>query len=165
MSSSVWPSAREIINLSRDTHPIHLHQAGPGGHCQPTPTRPHIRARLSISRGNAGWVEMTTTGTRIGARTTFLQGECTCRRADSVRGGVLRPNPIPLRVIQPHPRQLRTLFMFFRPFDVSRVVVSMLGAQAPVSSPHPPCSGPGRYCSPRYRMPFNSRNEGSKCVG
>jgi len=24
--------------------------------------------------------------------------------------------------------------------------------------------GPGRYCSPRHRMPFNSRNVGSKCV-
>jgi len=23
---------------------------------------------------------------------------------------------------------------------------------------------PGRHCSPRHRMPFNSRNEGSKCV-
>ena len=25
--------------------------------------------------------------------------------------------------------------------------------------------GPGRYCSPRYRMPFNSGNGGSNCVG
>ena len=25
--------------------------------------------------------------------------------------------------------------------------------------------GPARYCSPLHRMPFNSRNEGSKCVG
>ena len=25
--------------------------------------------------------------------------------------------------------------------------------------------GPGRYCSPRHRMNFNFRNEGSKCVG
>ena len=24
--------------------------------------------------------------------------------------------------------------------------------------------GPGIYCSPRHRMPFNPRNEGSKCV-
>jgi len=24
--------------------------------------------------------------------------------------------------------------------------------------------GPDRYCSPRHRMTFNSRNEGSKCV-
>ena len=24
--------------------------------------------------------------------------------------------------------------------------------------------GPGRYCSPRHRVPFNSRDEGSKCV-
>ena len=24
--------------------------------------------------------------------------------------------------------------------------------------------GPGRYCSPRHRMPFYPRNEGSKCV-
>jgi len=24
--------------------------------------------------------------------------------------------------------------------------------------------GPGRYCSPRHRMPFNSRIEGAKCV-
>ena len=24
--------------------------------------------------------------------------------------------------------------------------------------------GPGRYCSPRHRMPFKSRNEGSDCV-
>jgi len=24
--------------------------------------------------------------------------------------------------------------------------------------------GPGRYCSPRHRMPFNSRNEESRCV-
>ena len=25
--------------------------------------------------------------------------------------------------------------------------------------------GPGRYCSPRHRLPFNSMNEGSRCVG
>ena len=25
--------------------------------------------------------------------------------------------------------------------------------------------GPGRYCSPRHRLPFNSINEGSRCVG
>ena len=25
--------------------------------------------------------------------------------------------------------------------------------------------GPGRYCSPRHRMPFNSTNEGSDYVG
>jgi len=25
--------------------------------------------------------------------------------------------------------------------------------------------GPARYCSPRHRLPFNSRNEGSTCVG
>jgi len=25
--------------------------------------------------------------------------------------------------------------------------------------------GPARYCSPRHRMPFNSRNEGSSYVG
>ena len=25
--------------------------------------------------------------------------------------------------------------------------------------------GPARYCSPRHRMPFNSINKGSKCVG
>jgi hypothetical protein len=25
--------------------------------------------------------------------------------------------------------------------------------------------GPVRYCSPRHRTPFNSINEGSKCVG
>ena len=24
--------------------------------------------------------------------------------------------------------------------------------------------GPARYCSPRHRMPFNSRNESSQCV-
>jgi len=24
--------------------------------------------------------------------------------------------------------------------------------------------GPARYCLPRHRMPFNSRNEGSLCV-
>ena len=24
--------------------------------------------------------------------------------------------------------------------------------------------GPGRYCSPRHRMPFNSRHEGLQCV-
>ena len=26
-------------------------------------------------------------------------------------------------------------------------------------------AGPGRYCSPRHRMPLNSINEGSKLVG
>jgi len=26
-------------------------------------------------------------------------------------------------------------------------------------------TGPGRYCSPRHRMPLSSRTEGSKCVG
>ena len=25
--------------------------------------------------------------------------------------------------------------------------------------------GPGGYCSPRHRVPFDSRDEGSKCVG
>jgi len=27
-----------------------------------------------------------------------------------------------------------------------------------------PLVGPGGYCSPRHTTPFNSRNEGSKCV-
>ena len=45
---------------------------------------------------------------------------------------------------------------------------------APVRTPPPtntktqqwqaPVLGPGRYCSPRHRMPSNSRNEGSQCV-
>ena len=25
-------------------------------------------------------------------------------------------------------------------------------------------AGPGGYCLPRHRMPFNSRNEGSRCI-
>jgi len=25
--------------------------------------------------------------------------------------------------------------------------------------------GPGRYCSPRHRVPYKSTDEGSKCVG
>ena len=30
---------------------------------------------------------------------------------------------------------------------------------------HVMLAGPGRCCSPRHRMPFDSRNEGSKCGG
>jgi len=33
------------------------------------------------------------------------------------------------------------------------------------SEGYPPVVGPGRYCSPRHRLPFNSRIGGSKCGG
>ena len=41
--------------------------------------------------------------------------------------------------------------------------MAVLGA-APMLGPLE-LAGPGRYCSPRHRMLFNSRNEGSKGVG
>ena len=47
---------------------------------------------------------------------------------------------------------------------VRRQGVCLANSHSPTySCPDPPL-GPGRYYSPRHRMPFNSRSEGPKCV-
>jgi len=52
-----------------------------------------------------------------------------------------------------------------RPARCPRVQVFGTGTLAALSSRAAYTVGPAGYCSPRHRVLFNSRGEGSKCVG
>jgi len=51
------------------------------------------------------------------------------------------------------------------PYDRNAIRVLNIRDEQVGHLPRDAAVGPAEYCSPRHRKPFNSRNEGSKCVG
>jgi len=54
--------------------------------------------------------------------------------------------------------------LYVRPWQLALCLLRSAGLERIMRIHFDSEAGPGRYCSPRHRKSFNSRNEGSKCV-